>query len=73
MLSINDAIRSRRSVRAFLPGPVPEQTLEAIFTLAQCAPSNCNRCIPYIYHPAGTMCVLNLPNELAPNQVRAAD
>lgn len=42
MLSINDAIRSRRSVRAFLPGPVPEQTLEAIFTLAQCAPSNCN-------------------------------
>ena len=35
--------------------------------------TNCNRCIPYIYHPAGTMCVLNLPNELAPNQVRAAD
>ena len=34
--------------------------------------TNCNRCIPYIYHPAGTMCVLNPPNELAPNQVRAA-
>ena len=26
-----------------------------------------------IYHPAGTMCVLNPPNDPAPNQVRAAD
>ena len=34
--------------------------------------TNCNRCIPYIYHPAGTMCVLNPPNDPAPNRVRAA-
>lgn len=33
---------------------------------------NCNRCVPYIYHPAGTMCVFNPPNELALNQVRAS-
>jgi 2,4-dienoyl-CoA reductase-like NADH-dependent reductase (Old Yellow Enzyme family) len=33
---------------------------------------NCNRCVPYIYHPAGTMCVLNPPNEVALNQVRAS-
>ncbi|WP_341643789.1 NADH:flavin oxidoreductase [Thauera sp. SDU_THAU2] len=34
--------------------------------------TNCNRCIPYIYHPAGTMCVLNPPNDPALNRVRAA-
>ncbi|MFB1028177.1 MAG: NADH:flavin oxidoreductase [Thauera sp.] len=33
---------------------------------------NCNRCIPYIYHPAGTMCVMNPPNDVALNCVRAA-
>ncbi|MDX5410165.1 MAG: NADH:flavin oxidoreductase [Thauera sp.] len=33
---------------------------------------NCNRCVPYIYHPAGTLCVLNPPNEVALNQVRAS-
>jgi 2,4-dienoyl-CoA reductase-like NADH-dependent reductase (Old Yellow Enzyme family) len=27
--------------------------------------TNCNRCVPYIYHPAGTMCVLNPPNDPA--------
>lgn len=34
--------------------------------------TNCNRCVPYIYHPAGTMCVLNPPNDVALNRVRAA-
>ena len=33
---------------------------------------NCNRCVPYIYHPSGTMCVLNAPNDPALNRVRAA-
>lgn len=33
---------------------------------------NCNRCVPYIYHPAGTMCVLNTPNDLQMNRVRAS-
>jgi nitroreductase len=42
MLPTADAIRTRRSVRGFLPRPVPQDLLRAIFTLAQCAPSNCN-------------------------------
>lgn len=41
-LSLADALRSRRSVRDFLDKPVPEDTLKAIFELAQLAPSNCN-------------------------------
>ena len=42
MLSTADAIRARRSVRGFLPKPVPAKTLHAVFELAQWAPSNCN-------------------------------
>lgn len=37
-----NAIRSRRSVRAFLPTEVPDAVLREIFQLAQFAPSNCN-------------------------------
>ena len=40
--SLADALRSRLSVRGFLDKPVPEETLKAIFELAQLAPSNCN-------------------------------
>lgn len=35
-------IKARRSVRAYLPKPVDEQTLQSVFELAQRAPSNCN-------------------------------
>ncbi|MFI0263663.1 nitroreductase [Streptomyces sp. NPDC017056] len=35
-------IRGRRATRAFLPRPVPEETLRAVFTLAGAAPSNSN-------------------------------
>ncbi|MBI1784300.1 nitroreductase [Candidatus Sumerlaeota bacterium] len=41
-LSVEDAIRQRRSVRGFLPRPVPEEILKKVFELAQRAPSNCN-------------------------------
>lgn len=41
-MPLAEAIRSRRSVRGYLPKPVPEETLKAIFQLAQEAPSNCN-------------------------------
>jgi len=34
--------------------------------------NNCNGCVAYIYHPAGTHCVLNPPNDLALNQQHAA-
>jgi nitroreductase len=41
-MSVDEAIRLRRSVRGFLPREVPEAILREVFTLAQCAPSNCN-------------------------------
>ena len=41
-LSVDEAIRRRRSVRGFLPDEVPEATLREVFALAQLAPSNCN-------------------------------
>lgn len=34
--------QARRSVRGFLPTPVPKPALERIFAVAQSAPSNCN-------------------------------
>lgn len=34
--------------------------------------TNCNRCVPYIYHPGGTLCVMSPPNNVELNQVRAA-
>jgi nitroreductase len=41
-LSLKQAIQTRRSVRGYLDKDVPQETLEAIFALAQYAPSNCN-------------------------------
>lgn len=41
-MSLDEAIRTRRSVRGFLPQAVPEATLRVVFELAQWAPSNCN-------------------------------
>jgi nitroreductase len=41
-MTLEEAIRSRRSVRGYLQKPVPEESLQAIFELAQQAPSNCN-------------------------------
>ncbi|MEZ5502435.1 MAG: NADH:flavin oxidoreductase [Halioglobus sp.] len=33
---------------------------------------NCNGCVAYIYDPAGTRCIRNPPNELAPNRIPAS-
>ena len=41
-------------------------------TVARSPCTSCNGCIPYIYHPAGTWCVLNPPNDLALNQIPAS-
>lgn len=41
-MSVDEAIRLRRSVRGFLPDEIPEATLREVFELAQCSPSNCN-------------------------------
>ncbi len=39
---VDEAIRSRRSVRAFLPTPVPREDVEAILSVASRAPSGTN-------------------------------
>jgi nitroreductase len=41
-MSLDDAIRGRRSVRGFRPDEVPEDVIRGVFALAQHAPSNCN-------------------------------
>lgn len=42
MLTTDQAILARRSVRGFLPQPVEPALLRRVFELAQHAPSNCN-------------------------------
>jgi nitroreductase len=41
-VEVRDALATRKSVRAFLPTPVPRDVLEQLFTDAQRAPSWCN-------------------------------
>jgi nitroreductase len=48
-MSVDTAIRRRRSVRGFLPDELPDSLLREIFELAQRAPSNCN-VQPWIPH-----------------------
>ena len=40
--AVDQAITSRRSIRAFLPEPVPRETIEAILQVAARAPSGTN-------------------------------
>ena len=49
--TFNEIVAKRRSLRAFLPQAVPPETLEAIFSSAAHAPSNCNT-QPWIVHVA---------------------
>lgn len=41
-MSVEEAIRTRRSVRGFLQREVPNDVLRKVFALAQWSPSNCN-------------------------------
>lgn len=47
--SIETLLNNRRSVRGFLPTPVPQEQLRKIFALANRAPSNCNT-QPWVTH-----------------------
>lgn len=40
--SFRDLLQARRSIRSFLPDPVPEEVVASVLEDAQCAPSNCN-------------------------------
>jgi hypothetical protein len=42
MMTLEDAIYTRRSVRGFKEDRIPDEVLQKIFTLAQQSPSNCN-------------------------------
>jgi nitroreductase len=42
MYDLDKSILERRSVRGYLPKPVPREVLEEVLGLAQRAPSNCN-------------------------------
>lgn len=42
LMTLDEAIKSRRSVRGYLQKEVPQDVMESIFKLAQHAPSNCN-------------------------------
>ncbi|MGV9347407.1 nitroreductase [Streptomyces spiralis] len=48
-VTVEDALRSRRSVRAFLPTPVPRSTVERLLALAARSASNSN-CQPWQVH-----------------------
>jgi len=41
-MSLEAAVRARRSVRGFLPNPVPQETLDKVFDLARWSPSGTN-------------------------------
>lgn len=59
----DEIVLRRRSLRAFLPRPVPPETLQRIFEVAQRAPSNCNT-QPWLTHVASGGSLRALREEL---------
>lgn len=66
-----EVVLGRRSLRAFLPEPVPAATLERIFSVSQRAPSNCNT-QPWITHVASGAILQTLRDDL-PNRFMKGD
>jgi nitroreductase len=60
----DEIVTSRRSLRAFLPQPVPRETLDHIFTVAQRAPSNCNT-QPWLTHVASGESIEELRSQMS--------
>lgn len=57
MAALDDVVRSRCSIRAFdAARPVPRELLNAVLTLAQRAPSNCNAQPWHVYVVLGARC-----------------
>ena len=42
MMTVEEAVAGRRSIRAFLPKPVPRELIERVLTIAGRAPSGTN-------------------------------
>lgn len=40
--AFRELLQARRSIRSFLPDPVPDDVIASVLQDAQCAPSNCN-------------------------------
>lgn len=57
--------------RALLHDPALVNKLQS-GELTQSGCDNCNGCVAYIYHPAGTRCVMHPPNDLALNRIPAS-
>lgn len=55
-MNLDDLLSSRYSVRAFKPDPIPQATLDAIFTTAQMSPSNCNTQPWQVFVASGAKC-----------------
>lgn len=62
-MSVDDALRLRRSVRGFLPAEVPQATLDEVFALAQRTPSNCN-VQPWVPHVVSGAALRRLRDDL---------
>lgn len=63
-MRVDDAIRTRRSVRGFLDREVPEPVLREVFELAQWSPSNCN-VQPWLPHVVSGAALRALTEDLA--------
>lgn len=48
-MTLDEAVRNRRSVRGFLPESIPDAVLREVLELAQLTPSNCN-VQPWLVH-----------------------
>ena len=57
-------VAQRRSLRAYLPKAADKETLEAIFSVAQHAPSNCNT-QPWLVHVASAASLQALKDEMS--------
>ena len=72
IMSVDEAIRRRRSVRGFQPKPVPDALLREVFELAQWAPSNCN-VQPWVAHVvSGAACAALRDKLIASGRTPAA-
>lgn len=63
-MDVLDAIRNRRSTRAFLPTPVPESELRAVLDIARWAPSGGN-CQPWVVYALSGESMARFRRELA--------
>lgn len=70
-MSIDEAIRRRRSVRGFLPNELPDALLREVLEVAQWSPSNCN-VQPWLPHVVSGLALQRLRDALVGAAVAGA-